>query len=509
MGLWTGDAFSPDDVAAARSLFQVIGVPPSSPQPSALRPTDPAWSPEGDRIVVAVDVDADGPVPAQLHVVPATGAPTGTNETGTRITDEPEGAFEPSWSPDGSSIAYTTGREIRIVDPNRPGVPRTLVSSFDEVRSPSWSPAGDALVFTGRGADGWDLYVTDLEGNLTRLTATPGIDEVDPCWGIRPPTEIHAEITATIDTGQEYPEGVAIGEGAVWVVTLDDDTESADLVRLDTTSGDTVARIPLPSYPGWEFGGAGITTGLGSVWVTGWSDAHPSGAVVHRIDPATNSLARTIDVGTGGAADLWVDGSGIWVLASRGPDSMRLYRLDPDTFVVVATVELPIGWSQSVFEAGGSIWVLGNTDDRNGAPAETLFRIDPETDTIVGRFEPAGGDPFFVTPSADLLWFFDGGLRAFDARSERLVVGPLPLPDRCCAGLVADGTGGVWVVSTGGGPVESGLWHVRPDGVVDAHASGNPGDEASGIAAAFDPATDTIWIVHHEQTVAALGVGPA
>jgi hypothetical protein len=114
-----------------------------------------------------------------------------------------------------------------------------------------------------------------------------------------------------------------------------------------------------------------------------------------------------------------------------------------------------------------------------------------------------------VTPSDDLLWFFDGGLRAFDATTEEVVVGPLHLPDRCCAGLVSDGTGGVWVVSTRGGATETGVWHVRPDGVIDAYSADNPGDDAAGIAVALDPSTNAAWIVHYEDSVSTLRLAPS
>jgi hypothetical protein len=99
------------------------------------------------------------------------------------------------------------------------------------------------------------------------------------------------------------------------------------------------------------------------------------------------------------------------------------------------------------------------------------------------------------------LWFFDDGLRALDATTGEQVAGPLDLPDSCCAGLVADHEGGVWVVSAGGGAKATGAWHVDRDGQIDGFARENPGIEADGIASAFDPGTGSIWVVHYEDTV--------
>jgi hypothetical protein len=50
--------------------------------------------------------------------------------------------------------------------------------------------------------------------------------------------------------------------------------------------------------------------------------------ILYRIDPATNTLPETIGVGRGHQDDVWVDDTGIWVLASE-EDGQVLYYLDP------------------------------------------------------------------------------------------------------------------------------------------------------------------------------------
>jgi hypothetical protein len=321
------------------------------------------------------------------------------------------------------------------------------------------------------------------------------------------PLAVHAEITATIDTGKPFPEGVAVGEGGVWVATRAEDN-SGDVIRLDPTTGEIVARIPVSSLPGWEFGGAGITTGLGSVWVLGDDE---SGLVLHQIDPVSNELRKSITVGPGSASDVWVDGSGIWVLASSGTHLYALYHLDPSTLEVMERIDIGADWSNSVFGAGGWIWVLGDSPDNDdSAPPETLFRIDPATGSIVDSSQPADGDAFFATASADRIWFWHQGLRALNATTGREVAGPVDLPDDCCASQLADGAGGVWIVTVGnnGGSAMGGVWHVNRDGEIDRSSDASLGAQADGIAGAFDPTTNTVWVVHYERTVSQLKITP-
>ena len=204
-----------------------------------------------------------------------------------------------------------------------------------------------------------------------------------------------------------------------------------------------------------------------------------------------------------------MDDTGIWVVSfAETGGHMWLYHLDAATQEVLSRTSIPANWSNNVSGAGGWIWILGNTDDSDGAPPGTLFRVDPTSGDITDQFDPEPHDSFFLTVSGDRLWFFKSdGLYALDGSTKSEVVGPLQLPAQCCAGLVADGTGGVWVINgTGSETTRKGVWHVSREGIIDQHSPESPGDGADGIASAFDPSTTSVWIVHHETTVARLAM---
>jgi hypothetical protein len=483
----------------------------------------PVWSPDGSTIAFTAGTD-DGSGTAVFVM----------NADGTNVRQVSSGGrdFGPSWSPDGSQLAFTAIRNdwgVWAVHADGTGEHLLVGDTGPYAEGPKWSPDGSAIAFVGDpklvgdDAIGAVLLAMNTDGSSVRLLAqVPRYDIAgDIAWqpvpaGTSPPRielqplPYRAVVTDTIDTGLRFPEGVVVGEGAVWVVGSGlDGTGEGDLLRLNRLTGQIEARIRVGSVPGWEFGGAGIATGLGSVWLTGIENAEGPGCcdtIVSRIDPRSNSVAETIHVGPGSDGDVWVDETGIWVLAfASDKPELVLYHIDADTHEVVSSIEIPADWSQTVFDAGGWIWVLGNTDNSDGAPPGTLFQIDPNSDQIVTRFEPAQGASFSMAPSGERLWFFHDGLRALDATAGDEVVGPVDLPSGYFSGgLVADRQGGVWVVSVQGGAENTGVWHVDVTGQIDGHADENPGDEASGIASAFDPETGSIWVVHYEDTVSRL-----
>src|SRR5581483_10890532 len=79
--------------------------------------------------------------------------------------------------------------------------------------------------------------------------------------------------------------GVAVGDGAVWVIG---DGYGRELWRVDSSTRRVVATVRLPFVPGR------VAAGEGAVWVTSLL-----GDQVVRVDPASNRLVATIAVGRG------------------------------------------------------------------------------------------------------------------------------------------------------------------------------------------------------------------
>jgi hypothetical protein len=171
----------------------------------------------------------------------------------------------------------------------------------------------------------------------------PGPTEEQPS-GVGP---FSVRFGAPIRVG-DFPNAVATGAGAVWVSGHPEDGPPYELVRLDPVTGAVEARIPVPALPTWEVGGGGLLALPSGVWVTGVTErAEGAGccgeAIVFRVDPITNEVDERIDLGPGSGADLWIDGSGVWVLIFQdAPDpGIAVVRLDPVSFEEVARIALP------------------------------------------------------------------------------------------------------------------------------------------------------------------------
>jgi Tol biopolymer transport system component len=139
------------------------------------RPSPAEPGPSKDRLNAAV-VGSDGSIQGEIPGLPVD-------------------AFAPALSPDGRTIAFVTratdiagcgscedGPRIATIGIDGRGE-RLLTDRWRWVDTPSWSPDGSQVAFVGQRGDGnSDIYVIDADGsNLRRLTTDPAIDEY-PSW---------------------------------------------------------------------------------------------------------------------------------------------------------------------------------------------------------------------------------------------------------------------------------------------------------------------------------------
>jgi len=139
------------------------------------RAAAPTWSPDGTEIAFASRAT---PVGAPSGAVGIFVVDVATGKT--RVLSRNGADDLPAWSPDGSRISFTRNGAIVVVP--AAGAPRTLTRprSGDDL-GPSWSPDGSRLAFTRYTEnDVRETWVMNANGSTKRrLARSPAVDELD------------------------------------------------------------------------------------------------------------------------------------------------------------------------------------------------------------------------------------------------------------------------------------------------------------------------------------------
>jgi glutamine cyclotransferase len=113
--------------------------------------------------------------------------------------------------------------------------------------------------------------------------------------------------------------------------------------KIDPASGAIVASIPAPGHGG----DSGLAWAEGSLWVGQHRDRK-----IHRIDPETGAVLRTIESNRFVTGVTWVDGE-LWHGTWEGDES-EIRHIDPASGAVLERLQMPPGTGVSGLESDGA-----------------------------------------------------------------------------------------------------------------------------------------------------------
>lgn len=271
---------------------------------------------------------------------------------------------------------------------------------------------------------------------------------------IDPSTE---EPVAVVPVG-DGPTAIAVGDGAVWVIS----PANRSLGAIDPEG--TLTPIGLPGAP------TGIATDAGSVWITaGFGTSESGEGAVLRYSATTKRREQLIPIGDG-VRGIAIGEGAVWV---TNQNQNTVTKIDPETGRSID--EVTVGEKPDAIAVGsGSVWV-GNVVDR------TLSRLDPRTLEQVEIALP--DEPTAIAVGFRRVWVtssIGNSLTVIDAEANTLVKtlqleGPRG---------VAVGAGAVWVALASGAIVR-----VDPTAVGEETRWRLPGP-VEGVAVA----ADRVWV---------------
>jgi DNA-binding beta-propeller fold protein YncE len=225
---------------------------------------------------------------------------------------------------------------------------------------------------------------------------------------------------------------LAVAGGKVWVLDA-----SGTVVGIDPVTNAAVGeplRVPANAEA--------IAVADGALWVASVAPgdlAAPGDDAVTRIDLATGRTVATITVRRG-PLDITATRGAVWV-ANSGAGGDSVARIDPQTNRLVGRPVRTGDSPQSLAVGGGSLWVANHD-------ARTVTRIHPAGGKVVADI-PVPSEPHRVAYGAGAAWvgnWHDNSVSRIDPATNRVVGPPIPIGSHHAGNLVV-GAGSVWVTS--------------------------------------------------------------
>jgi len=259
------------------------------------------------------------------------------------------------------------------------------------------------------------LLVSAQDAPKRQRPPKPGVKEVQ-----KPMSTIQPEAVFSVPG---VPDWTIATKDAVWVSNKPKGTIS----KLDPKTNSVTATVEVGKQPC-----SGIAYGFGGLWVPNCGDK-----TVARVNEKTDTLAATIPVGPANSeGGIVCSRDAVWMATGEGGD--KVARIDPKTNKVVLQIDVPAG-SHTVDYGDGAIWVTQSKGN-------LLTRIDAKSNLVTDKIE-VGPQPRFLTFGEGFVWTLnqgDGTVSKVDPKTRK-VVATITAGIPGTGGEISAGGGAVWV----------------------------------------------------------------
>ena len=170
---------------------------------------EPTWSPDGSRIAFILD--------GQVWVIPPTGGRP------QRLSDGLSSYSHPAWSPDSAEVAYVDANVGRagpiLAKADRTGQSVVSAPPGEVVREIAWSPIARSTLVAAAISDGGTLRIIPSDGSASRaiLSLHDGTSPGSPRWS---PDGSHIAYERTLETTDPQTP-VVLTRAEIWVMAAD------------------------------------------------------------------------------------------------------------------------------------------------------------------------------------------------------------------------------------------------------------------------------------------------